>query len=137
MSDRKRKTRKSKMSGNRMTDAINKNGAEPIKGRTKTDEEPKDRIKVALTSEQSIAVQLIQEKEKRQATILKMNDLLNELDKSQAENVVLRRSLFQEWVNEISQTSTTLREKYELPEGNADYSIEDGKMFLLKDVNGG
>ncbi len=92
--------------------------------------EPKEE-KVELTEVQGLAVHLMQERELRQNTVLEMNELLKELDNAQAANAVLRRALYQERLNSISKENADLRKQYELPAGNAEYAIEDGKMYLL------
>jgi len=88
--------------------------------------------KVELTTEQSLAVHLIQERELRLNTVLEMNDLLKELDKTQAECAELKRAVFQERINTINKSNEEIRKQYELPNGKAQYSIENGKMFLIK-----
>jgi len=112
-----------KMTENRLNDIINNNGT----GETELELE-----KIELSGEQGLAVHLLQEREKRQNTVLEMNELLKELDKAQAENAALRRALYQERLNAIAKDNADLRKQYSLPEGNAQYAIEDGKMFLVK-----
>lgn len=88
--------------------------------------------KTELTEAQGLAVHLMQERELRQATVLEMNDLLKRLDEALVENASLKRTLYQERLNAISRDNTYLRTRYELPSGNANYSIENGKMFLIE-----
>jgi len=91
-----------------------------------------DVVKVELTAEQGLAVHLMQERELRQNAVIEMNELLKALDNAQAESAVLRRALYQERLNSISKENEELRKKYELPVGNTSYTIENGKMFLVK-----
>lgn len=108
---------------NRMAELLPENGTEAL---------PKKKKK-KLTEEQSLAAHLIGEREKRQKTILEMNELLKEVDAKEATIVNLKRALFQERLNAIAKDNDDLRAKYDLPSGNVQYVIEDGSMYVLED----
>ncbi|MHA2066439.1 MAG: hypothetical protein ACXABY_18870 [Candidatus Thorarchaeota archaeon] len=110
---------------NRMTNVLPTNG-------TEAPEEPKKKKKKKLSEEQSLAAHLIQEREKRQKGILEMNELLKEIDAQAAKIVELKRSLYQERLNAIAKDNADLRTKYDLPDGKAQYVIEDGAMYVLE-----
>jgi len=93
---------------------------------------PPEPKKTKLNSEQSLAAHLLQEREERQAAILEMNELLKEVDEQGARIVQLKRALYQERLNSIAKDNADLRSKYELPNGNVHYIIEDGDMYVVE-----